>query len=440
MKLEVDEVFKKLELAFRSRADAIDFSGIEVIPLSLSDGEERFNNAMYSLSIINEYAFGKAVKDHPSVFPVMVKCLQSIHDLSSESLDPKRFIPVFETSRRIITSFEKRHLEIISDVCRLVESAFSFRDNVVPNSFYLAKLTFYNSWLHHLSHKELLDFVRESTSLLRENQDTREIFGCTLIAHASSYSGEMVVSSNPYLTSVFKDFPRYVANEISKITPAPGSLLCSKINDAASELIKLGESDVKITVLNTDYLLVSQALEIFRKAHVSAVSDSWREKYVQASSILVNLITPNEKELYKGANNLYTYKFSSSVYIGGLLPGVLLSDIYESMSEWKSSPEFSSVFSKFRLSVLGSTLYGFNEIGEHRFGRFAKQVLTIMFYECKDDLLTQDFQDRIGRSGREIAADFVCAIGDLGDDSFKTDFLKSCKDARGRALENNLGL
>jgi hypothetical protein len=409
----------------------------EVVPFSANSSAEEVIRAVNLFTSINAYPHEVILSWHEEVFAPLAKVVMNLISVN-ESLD----LQSSSDWGSVISVGAKAFLQYTQATGQDLKLAHDFSEAIRRFKNHRPE------WLHEaivkFHRKRFDDFdVDTLCEIARSSNDLRSGFGKESGAnHVYSFclEADMWVLrneglyNNPFICALMITSMSVASEDAPKYYRSPSSNLYKGLHQVCGRLLRLEGQAVSIPCNHTDYLLVGQLIDRFRKLHAAIKDPARRDEYVRACAVLVDLVVMKNDQPLDWNSNLYLKRPGGQALLRqGEIFTREFADLFDA---WPTRSPFKASMERLRQAVVGSTLLAMR----HRPGYFketAEGDVVRMLKKSGPDLKNPAFLSFIKKPGRLAIAE---RIGTLGDPELKKEFLKASKDSRGSVLEADLGL
>lgn len=431
------ELLTLAEEGIRTGGDFSTIAREEVIPLTVDDADD-IQSCLELMKVLKSYDAEGVLCRNPQVFEPLAKVTMNLIDLFCEipgSHHNNFFKPTIEFGSGLFLAYTQRDGENHDLAHRLAVELYEFPLECQPAWLDEAIVKFHRRAFDDLSVKTLKDIALMSDVMRYGFKDDSKARDTYLFTDAGAFKARDLFS-NPFLSSLMRTSMTPQERDVEKETFDVFSNTRKGLDRAAGRLVRLEGADIQLKCANIDYLLVTQLIDLFQRAYSAVEDEALRDKYVRASDVLCDLVVRPFSDPLLEKGGLYRRKPGGVAWCEGSVSELMLTRFAEATLQWPKDSPFSSSMNKVRRAFFGSTL----NVVERLVGGFSEQssvLLHQLLDKSRDDLIDPEFQEFIGKPGRLKVATM---IGKLNDPELKKEFLKGCKDVRGAALENDLGL
>lgn len=433
MILTAQEVLKRI-VARLDRSLHRRLEDVEVAPLTLDDDQESFNTCLNLLSTLEQCDLAYLNNEMSDVFPAFAHSVLNVLGLFHEIIDSTRFKPAVVVGANLFYTYYQHGNGHDDLAYKLVEELREFPMPYQPNWLNEDQARFQTREFSQFSVETLTHMAQHSLKFQQGMTNNDPAHRTVVLGAGAETLASYECHTNPFLSALVCSTVRIPSPNTST---AP-TITSSEVSDLTVQLMRLEGLNLNVPCVGVDYLLVGELIGCFHQAYKATDNPVDQERYAKACTILVDLVVVKLDEPKKNGAYLFRQKADGVSRIDEKAFTTLLRGFERTTADPMLASPFKEAMERYRRVVVGSALNQQAAFAKHPMSiMVAENVISRMFANLKDDLRDPAFLKFIGKSGRLNAA---ARLLSFNDPEFFKEFLKTNKELRGAALQNELGL
>lgn len=352
--------------------------------------------------------------------------------------DQKGWKPVLSVASKMLAQYINQYGENFQLAYELSEEMRLFDSQHHNPLMFNAIVKLHRTYFDQFDVSILCDIAKSSNDLRRDmhkDSQVREVFAFSCEKVMSTLRWEEL-HNTPFVSSLLLT----CMSTSDKDAPSDFSSIYSNtykgLHRLTDKLLRFEGLGLHLPCVHTDYLLVAQLVDRYRKLYNGVKDPVRRDRFVRACTVLVDLIAIDSDQPLDMRRNVYQRRPGGLSMLSSTAPSILTKEFADIFDTWPSRSPFMSAMVKVRRAVVGSTLLAMDSKPGY-FKNTSEGDLKRMLLKSTSDLKDPAFHVFIKKQGRKAVAE---RISELDNPALKKQFLMACRDVRGQVLEADLGL